>query len=151
MDLQDIVNYFLSGSGVLVILSGLIEIAPIKVNPWSAIVKKLGKEFNEDINNQLTGLQKQIAQQSEALKEARKISDRREIANLRRYILQFNSEIIREVPHTQEDFVEALDAIQDYRNFCKGHPDYSNGRIPHAIANIENTYEKLMAQHEFAP
>ena len=36
-----------SGLGLLALLT-LVQIAPIKVNPWSAIAKGIGKAFNAD-------------------------------------------------------------------------------------------------------
>lgn len=33
----------LGGGGLLLILMTLVQIAPIKINPWSALAKQLGK------------------------------------------------------------------------------------------------------------
>ena len=44
----------LSGSGLLVILMTLIQFAPIKINPWSALAKAIGKAINADMSSRLS-------------------------------------------------------------------------------------------------
>ena len=46
MSIQEILA---SSGGALVILMTLMQIAPIKVNPWSAIGKMIGKALNGDV------------------------------------------------------------------------------------------------------
>ena len=46
----------LSGSGLLLILMTLVQIAPIKINPWSALAKAIGKAINADVSNRLDGI-----------------------------------------------------------------------------------------------
>ncbi len=43
MSIQEIL---MNGGGALVILLTLVQIAPIKVNPWSALAKWLGRAIN---------------------------------------------------------------------------------------------------------
>ena len=52
MDLKEI---FMGGGGALVVLLTLVQIAPVKVNPWSAIAKAVGKAVNADVTKETTG------------------------------------------------------------------------------------------------
>ena len=50
------VNELLSGGGVIgavVVLLALVEISPIKINPWSAIGKAIGRAINGDVIEKL--------------------------------------------------------------------------------------------------
>ena len=38
-----------SGGGALFILLTLIQIAPIKVNPWTALARAIGRAINKDV------------------------------------------------------------------------------------------------------
>ena len=40
------------GAGALLALTALIQIAPIKVNPWSSIAKAVGGAINADVLNE---------------------------------------------------------------------------------------------------
>lgn len=51
------------GGGLLLVAMTLIQIAPIKVNPWSALARALGKAINKDV---LDGLAEVKADQKEA-------------------------------------------------------------------------------------
>lgn len=41
----------------VIILLSLVEIAPIKINPWSAIMKFLGSRMNADVTARLDTMQ----------------------------------------------------------------------------------------------
>ena len=54
MNLGEIAGW--SGGGLLLLLP-FIQIAPIKVNPWSAIVRGIGKALNGDVLKKLDVLE----------------------------------------------------------------------------------------------
>ena len=135
MSLKEIL---LDGGGVLLILMTLIQIAPIKVNPWSA----LGRVFNKDVLNEVQETRK-------ALEEHIRIDDERDADAHRQRILQFNNELLRNIPHTKEDFTEVLAEIDDYEKYCRDHPDYKNNRAVHAIAHIGKVYDERLEKHDF--
>lgn len=139
MSIQEILA---SSSGVLVILMTLIQIAPIKVNPWSTIGKAIGKALNGDVMEKIDDLEQRF-DKHEKMRERDKADERR--AN----ILRFNREILRNLPHTQEDFIEVLSYIDFYERYCKEHPEYENNRAVLAIQNIERVYSEKLEKHDF--
>ena len=107
------------GGGLLLVAMTLIQIAPIKVNPWSALARALGKAINKDV---LDGLAEVKADQKEArriLDDHIRVDDTRNADAHRARILQFNNELLRDIPHTREDFIEILDEIDFYERFCE--------------------------------
>lgn len=50
MSVQDIV---LAGGGGAFVLLTLLQIAPIKINPWSAIAKTVGRAINAEVLKEL--------------------------------------------------------------------------------------------------
>ena len=140
MSIQEIVA---GGGGALLILMTLIQIAPIKVNPWSKIAKAIGKALNGDVMTKLNEVQGR-------LDEHIRIDDERNADAHRVQILRFNRELLQDnIPHTQEDFIEALSEIDFYERYCREHPDYENNRAVLAIENIERVYKKLMENGGF--
>ena len=134
MSIQEIVA---SGGGALFILMTLIQIAPIKVNPWSKIAKAIGKALNGDVMTKLNEVQGR-------LDEHIRIDDERDADAHRQRILRFNSELIKGENFTHEYFVDILVDLDEYEEYCEAHPGYKNNRAVMAIANIKRVY----AEHE---
>lgn len=123
-------------------LATVIEISPLKINPWTAIAKAIGRAINADVLTELK-------QTREKLDEHIRVDDERNADLRRTHILHFNNELIREIPHTKEDFIEILSDIDVYEAYCREHPDYKNNRAKHAIANIGRAYDDRLRKHDF--
>lgn len=123
-------------------LATVIEISPLKINPWTAIAKAIGRAINADVLTELK-------QTREKLDEHIRVDDERNADLRRTHILHFNNELIREIPHTKEDFIEILSDIDVYEAYCREHPDYKNNRAKHAIANIGREYDDRLRKHDF--
>ena len=146
MNIQEIL---LGGSGAVIVLLSIVEISPIKINPWSRLAKWLGRAINADVIKELEAVKTTQAETKKQLEAHISTNDKREADNCRARILRFNNELIREIPHTKEEFVEVLKDIDDYERYCREHTDYANGRAVHAIANIGRVYDERLAQHDF--
>lgn len=144
MTVNDFKDLVLSGCGLTAILFSIIEITPIKINPWSWIAKQVSKAFLGEILEKLQAIDSKLDAHIT-------LDDIRDAATLRRYILRFNAELIRNIDHTQEEFNEVIEAMASYDAFCKAHPTYQNDRMPFAVANIKRAYAQLMQRHEFSP
>ena len=139
MTAQDI---FLGGGGLLFVLLSLVQIAPVKWNPWSALAKALGRAVNAD-------LLKELSATKAALDEHIRLDDERNADAHRGKILAFNTELLRGIEHTREDFIEVLAEIDQYESYCRTHPEYKNNRAKHAISNIGRVYDGRLKKHDF--
>lgn len=146
MSLKDIL---LSGGGGLLVLLSIVEISPIKFNPWTAFVKWIGRAINADVMKSLEAVKASQNEARERLETHIVTDEKREADHCRTRILHFNNEILREIPHTKEEFNEVLKDIDDYERYCHTHPDYANGRAVHAIANIGRVYDERLKKHDF--
>lgn len=122
------------GLGAVALLT-LIQIAPVKVDPWSAIAKALGRAINGEVLKEVTDTKSQL--------------EKHILADSRSKILGFNRELLQHQKHTREDFIEILGVIDSYEDYCKNHPDYKNSRCVHAVANIERVYDQLLVTGDF--
>lgn len=135
-------EFLFGGSGVLVVLLTLVQIAPIKVNPWTDIARAIGRAINADVL-------REIKETRSRLDAHIKADEEYNADTVRSRILRFNNELIRDVPHTKEDFIDILADIDFYEEFCRKHPDYKNNRAAHAIANIGRVYDERLQKHDF--
>ena len=146
MSLSEIV---LSGGGLMLVLLTVVQIAPLQINPWSAIARAIGKAINKDVLDGLDEVRDNQKQTREALDNHIRVDDRRNADAHRMRILQFNNELLMDISHTREDFIEILDEIDFYERFCADHPDYKNNRCVHAIENIGRVYNDRLIKHDF--
>lgn len=125
MTLQDIL---VSGGGILILLLTIIQVTPLKLNPWSVVAKALGKALTVDVLDKL---------------------DENAASTCRYRLIRFDDELRHDVKHTQEHFDQILDDITIYERYCKEHPNYPNSKAVLAIENIKSTYVKCREENSF--
>ena len=128
--------------GLLLVLLTLVQIAPIKVNPWTAIGKAVGRAINGDVIEKLEETRR-------TLDDHIKTDDARNADMHRAAILRFNNVLLRDIPHTREEFFEVLSEIDFYEQYCDTHKEYINNRATHAVANIKRVYDDRLIKHDF--
>ena len=135
-------DWLIGGGGLTALLLTLVQIAPINIKPWSAIAKAIGRAINADVLDEIetvkSGLDAHI-----------RLDDERNADEHRARILAFNNELLRDIPHTKEEFIDVLADIDHYERYCKAHPDYENNRAVHAIGNIGRVYDERLREHDF--
>lgn len=139
MNLTELIT---GGGGLLLVLLTLVQIAPIKINPWSTIAKAVGRAINADVT-------KELGEIKEKLESHVTMDDRRNADGHRTRILHFNNELLRDVNHTKEEFIEVLSEIDAYERYCDEHPEYPNNRAVLAISNIKRVYDERLQKHDF--
>lgn len=152
MSLKD---FAIDGGAAILILT-LIQITPIKLNPWSAVGKvfkrglsAFGKLTNAEVIHRLEEIEATQKETRRILDEHIQMDDERNADEHRLRILQFNTELLRGMSHTEEDFIEILAEIDFYESYCEAHPDYKNNRAVHAIANIGRVYDERLQKRDF--
>ncbi len=145
-----------AGGGVVAVLMTLIQISPIQINPWSAIgsffkmvMSFIGNAINGPVLRKMDEMEQKIDDIEKHFEAHEKSSKKDKADDKRASILHFNRELIRDLPHTMEDFIEVLSYIDFYENYCKEHPEYENNRAVMAIQNIERAYREHLEKHDF--
>jgi hypothetical protein len=130
------------GGGGLLVLLTLIQIAPVKLNPWSAMLGWLGRQVNKDLLSQVTAMRTEI----DTIRD-----ENREIhaKDCRVRILRFSDEIYLGQPHSQEHFKQILGDITHYEKYCDAHPEFENQIAVAAIAQIKDSYNDRLRKHDF--
>lgn len=137
------------GAGILLVLSMLVEVSKIKLNPWSAVARWLGRAINSQVLEKLDKVEADLGTTKENLDKHITMDDRRTADGHRVRILHFNNELLRQLPHTEEEFNEVLIEIDAYEEYCRKHPEYPNNRAVLAIENIREVYKERLKKHDF--
>lgn len=125
---MNLYEIFLNGGISLLAVLTLIQIAPIKINPWTKISRAIGKALTNDVIDYMN----------------------EEKANTRRYrILRFDDEIRHKTKHTEEHYNQILEDIDYYERYCGKHESYENSKAVSAIKNIKEEWEKCKKDNTF--
>jgi len=128
--------------GGLVALSGVIEILPIKINPWSAILRWFGNKLNGDVIKEVEVLKDKVRDLSDKQEEY-------EVKSARVRILRFGDELYQGKKHSKEHFDNILYDITTYNDYCRDHPDFQNERTKITEKQIMNIYQRCLTEHTF--
>ena len=139
MNLEEL---FLSGGGILLVTMTLIQVAPIKVNPWSTIAKAVGRAINGEVIAKVEQLERDL----EGMKEAQ---EERDAISCRSRILHFGDETIHGVRHTKEHFDQILLDITNYERYCDSHPNFENNTTVLTSQRIKDIYENCLKSADF--
>lgn len=139
---EEIKQLLMYGGGLTLILMTLIQITPIKLNPWSWLGRMIGRAINGEVLDKVNTLANDVRE----LKD----EDAEQWASLSRsHILRFGDELLHGVPHSKEHFDQILLDISKYETYCDDHPDYKNNIANATINQIKNTYQKCLEENKF--
>ena len=142
MTFNDIALLLSDNGGIIavcaVVVMSLVEVSPIKINPWSWI----GKVLNKDILNKLEKVEQDVAEVKREVGESSAVTSRYRI-------LRFDDEILHDIKHSKEHFDQILLDIDVYEKFCEEHPDFKNNLAVMAIKHIKEIYSKCSRENSF--
>ena len=153
MTLNEIIG---GGCGGAVIILSLIQIAPVKINPWSAIVKAIAKCANaetlrmiEEINGTVTEIKTEQNSIRGQLRDVKAHMEKEKAVTCRVRILRFSDELYMDTKHTKEHFDQIVEDITQYELYVENNPEFRNGITTIASENIKSTYRHCMDQQLF--
>ena len=82
---------------IAVVLSTFLEVSKIKINPWSALGRALGRIINKDVIDKLDKMETVQTETRKRLDEHIYMDDQRTADIRRTQILRFNRELLREI------------------------------------------------------
>lgn len=164
MSLNEIAGAIAGGSTVTVVLiMTLLQISPLKINPWSfigkvfgKIVRKIGRTINGEIFDEISSLKEQISTldtkienvNTEVKSVENAISEQAAI-DCRTRIHHFGDEVLHNIRHTKEHFDEILKDIKTYDTYCKEHPNFPNHTTVLTSKRIMQIYEECLKDGDF--
>jgi len=129
------------GGIALVIILSLLQVSKIPVNPWSAILKWLGNHLNADLKAEISSIGKKLDRHIEE-------SEKKELSDTRRDILEFCNACMNKRRHTKEQFVFVIKECDEYEKYVEEN-HIRNGEITAAIEEIRRLYTRCLQQGDF--
>ena len=126
---------------VLVTLSVFIQIAPIKINPWSSLIKWIGKMLNGNLQQQVTEL-------SNTIQEMNKDIDENEKDRIRWQVLDFANSCRNGRRHTRDEFQHIMTLNDKYAELLKRTND-KNGYFDEEYKYIKELFRECQNKNNF--
>ena len=119
---------------VLVTLSVFIQIAPIKINPWSSLIKWVGKMLNGNLQQQVIELSNTI--------------DENEKDRIRWQVLDFANSCRNGRRHTKDEFQHIITLNDKYTELLKRTND-KNGYFDEEYKYIKELFRDCQSKNNF--
>jgi len=120
----------------------VLQVAPIKINPWTWIARAFGRAINAEVIDKVGKLESEV-------QSIKKNTEEHEAKSARVRILRFGDEILHDVKHSQEHFNQVLLDITEYEEYCSKHPEFRNNVTGITTKRIMETYEKCLKDNNF--
>ncbi len=151
------------GGLALVALLTLIQISPLKLNPWrplgnlikkglSGIAKLLNKEVIAEIGEvkaDITNMKTELADVKTELTNVKTGVNKQGAINARARILRFGDELLHGMNHSKDHFDSILRDAHDYESYCDTHKDFENGVTGPTIQHIRSVYQDRLSKNDF--
>ena len=139
---------------IIIALLSLIQIVPIKINPWTWIGTQIGRVLNKEVLDKQDSIQKESQEYRKSndlqIKTISQKIDRRAAEDARNRILRLGDEIKnKQIRHSQEYYNQILVDITDYNKYCKEHPNFPNERTLATTKIIKEAYEEHIKNNDF--
>jgi len=142
MQLNDMAQFIsskgISISVVLFMFLTLIQITPIKINPWDTILGLVGKMMNKEVTEEVRHLKKQMGEVKTDIEE-------RTVNDMRWHILNFAQRCRMKQEHTKEQWQHVLMQCKKYETYIKEH-NIDNGVIEEDTRFIRELYHRLSSE-----
>lgn len=136
-------------TGIVVILSIIIEAIPVKINPVSTFLRWLGKKINVDVVDKVNALEKQVGEVEKKVNDIEGAAAEQSAISCRVRILRYADEMRLGVRHSKESFDQVLSDIDNYKRYCADHKDFKNSKTVAATQIILSTYSQCMDNNDF--
>lgn len=138
----------ISAGGLFVLLT-LVQISPIKIDPWSWLARKVGKMLNGEVLERMDALEKKVEKVEKKVdnSEAKRAEDKAIAARVR--ILRYGDEERMGIKHSKGYSDQIMGDIQLYTNHCREYPDFENGITEPTCDYIKKGYLERMMKNDF--
>ena len=119
-------------AGIVILLS-LIQISPLKLNPWDKLLGWFGKKLNGATEKRLETVEKQIRDML--------------INNHRQTVLTFARECRADIEHSSDEWTNVLNVAEEYEKYVIENK-ITNGIITQDTVYLRKLYQELSREHK---
>ena len=133
---------------ILLILSFIIEITPIKINPWTKILKSISKIVTKDACGKFDGLIIKMDKLENKFDKMEREQIENEKDRIRWEVLDFANSCRNGRKHTRDEFQHIVALNTKYKGLLK-QTDDENGVFEDEYNYIHDIYDELKKDNNF--
>lgn len=123
-------------TALIIILLSVVEICPIKINPWSWIGGLIGRLLGiKSVSDKVDALEKKV--------------DENQATTIRVRILRFEDELQENKQHSKDSWDQVMDDIRRYELYVTDHPEFKNNITVASTHHISKKYSELLEERAF--
>lgn len=128
---------------VIIIILSLVEVSKVKLNPWSALGKIIGKLLGiKGVSDKVDALEKKVDRLDHKVEE-------NDIVGARVRILRFASEIEDRRYHNKDSWNQVMTDIIKYETYVATHADFKNGITEPTIEYLKEQYKERLEKKDW--
>ena len=128
---------------IIILVLSLVEVSKIRLNPWSALGKIIGKLLGiQGVSDKVDKLEKKVDDLDHKVEE-------NDIVGSRVRILRFASEIEDRRYHNKESWDQTMIDILKYEKYVIEHPDFKNGITEPTTEYLKQQYRERLEKHDW--
>ena len=123
-------------TAIIILLLSLVEVSKIKINPWSAIGRCVGKFLGiKNVSDKVDALEKKV--------------DVNQAKTIRVRILRFGDELNEGRWHSKDSWDQCMDDIDSYEEYVDSHPKFKNGITVATVEHIKAEYKERLEKRDW--
>lgn len=139
-----------TGVVLWIIVGSIFEISPIKINPWTSLLKSISGIIHKSLYENIAKIEVTLADTNKEIELLNKRLELIEIEAIKRRIVSFGNEVSQDTYRINKEAYDlVLDDITAYDRYCKSHPDYINNKTSINTKIILERYMELYDKGEF--
>lgn len=159
MSIKQIIDIIANDSSswlvIIIIAISIVQIAPIKLNPWTSMFNWISRILTKPLVQKIDGIDSKIKEVNtnvenidKRLTEHIKESDTESLQRIRQSILSFGSSIISGKNYHKEQFDFMISECDRYETYCKER-NIVNGVADATIKEIRRVYSLKLSEDSF--
>ena len=120
-----------------------------KLDKQLEAIAKGQQEIMEGLSRKIDDMDRRIAKVAEEVDSLRDNNDERYAITCRVRILRFGDEVRLHQKHSLEAFIQVLEDIDKYEEYCDQHPSFKNRRTVAAEEIIQKAHRHAMDTNDF--
>lgn len=134
---------------IVALVLGVIEKSEIKWNPYSIILKAIGRGINGEMLKKIDDVEKNLSKVQLKIDGLETEVRENAIVNCRTQFTRFGDELRHGVRHSKDHFDQTLMNITKYEQYCQAHKDFANDVTEATARLIKKNYEERLEKNDF--
>lgn len=131
-----------------IIALSLVEVVPIKINPWKWLFTWIGNVINKEVMKKIDEIDVRLDTFEGNQNYCRKIQNEKWATDCRWSVLDFSDSVKLGKKHTKEAWEHVMSQLREYGDFCRKN-EIDNDRMIEETKYLREVYERRVRKNDW--